>query len=305
MIKGTMFTERVKTNYKRTGKDGKVSIQFAIRVCDECGEEKKCRWDSIIVGRERRKGKIDLCKRCSNGKKYRKMPLGKKHGNYKHGLNNGYKILTVPDRRRMFEHIWLVEKKLGRKIKKPETVHHIDMDKTNNNLCNLYLFENNSCHRTCHANMQTLGYQLLNKHIWFDYKNKKYSLDFKKRHKKDNVQLGYKIYVKKSCKSDRRYNACCIKMPDGSWQWRNYHVLLMEKLIGRKIYRDECIHHIDGNSLNNDINNLCLMTNREHTVVSAVLQKCVAKLYTKGLVSFEDGIYTFVGSKKKWSKKHK
>jgi len=38
----------------------------------------------------------------------------------------------------------------------------------------------------------------------------------------------------------------------------------MERHLGRRLNRDEAVHHIDGNRDNNDIDNLRLMTNSEH-----------------------------------------
>lgn len=42
------------------------------------------------------------------------------------------------------------------------------------------------------------------------------------------------------------------------------HRLVMEKHLGRKLETWEEIHHIDGDGLNNDINNLLLTTKSEH-----------------------------------------
>lgn len=42
------------------------------------------------------------------------------------------------------------------------------------------------------------------------------------------------------------------------------HRLIMEKYIGRKINDNEQVHHIDGNPKNNNINNLQLLTQKEH-----------------------------------------
>lgn len=38
----------------------------------------------------------------------------------------------------------------------------------------------------------------------------------------------------------------------------------MEKHIGRPLLSTEAVHHIDGNKLNNKIENLMLMTKKEH-----------------------------------------
>ena len=53
----------------------------------------------------------------------------------------------------------------------------------------------------------------------------------------------------------------------------DYHRLLMEQLLGRKLERDEVVHHINGNSLDNDINNLCVMSSSEHSRLHATGRK--------------------------------
>lgn len=42
------------------------------------------------------------------------------------------------------------------------------------------------------------------------------------------------------------------------------HRLLMEEFLGRKLSKNEHVHHIDENPLNNEIDNLQLMTKAEH-----------------------------------------
>ena len=42
------------------------------------------------------------------------------------------------------------------------------------------------------------------------------------------------------------------------------HVYLMEQLIGRKLSKDEVVHHKDRNKRNNALENLVLMTRSEH-----------------------------------------
>jgi len=42
------------------------------------------------------------------------------------------------------------------------------------------------------------------------------------------------------------------------------HRLAMENHLGRKLTKDEHIHHVDGNVTNNEITNLVLMSNSEH-----------------------------------------
>lgn len=50
----------------------------------------------------------------------------------------------------------------------------------------------------------------------------------------------------------------------GKNKGRSVHILVMENRIGRKLYPDECVHHIDEDKLNNDENNLCLLTRSAH-----------------------------------------
>lgn len=44
-----------------------------------------------------------------------------------------------------------------------------------------------------------------------------------------------------------------------------HHRIVMENHLGRLLTQDEIVHHIDGNKHNNEITNLQLMTNIEHT----------------------------------------
>lgn len=43
------------------------------------------------------------------------------------------------------------------------------------------------------------------------------------------------------------------------------HIKIMQDHIGRKLRKDEVVHHIDENRSNNDLSNLQLMTRSEHT----------------------------------------
>ena len=48
------------------------------------------------------------------------------------------------------------------------------------------------------------------------------------------------------------------------------HVYVYEKYLGRKLLKDEVIHHIDGNKQNNTIENLILLTQKEHANIHMV-----------------------------------
>lgn len=72
------------------------------------------------------------------------------------------------------------------------------------------------------------------------------------------------------------------------------HKLVVEKHVGRKLKKSEVIHHIDGNKLNNRIENLYLCkTGREHRVAHTSLGEIGLDLYNKGLLYFDSdkGIY--------------
>ena len=48
-------------------------------------------------------------------------------------------------------------------------------------------------------------------------------------------------------------------------RWIREHIFVVETFLNRSLKEEECIHHIDFNKYNNDISNLCLMTNKEHS----------------------------------------
>lgn len=85
------------------------------------------------------------------------------------------------------------------------------------------------------------------------YKNKKLNLP-------TGLYYGYDGYIVMNKTSDGRKQ---IK----------YHRYLMEQKIGRILRDDEIVHHIDENKLNNDINNLQIMTRSEHNIIHGFLKK--------------------------------
>lgn len=62
-----------------------------------------------------------------------------------------------------------------------------------------------------------------------------------------------------------RVNSCgYAEFTRGEFQNVLVHRFVVEAHIGRKLSSSECVHHIDGNKLNNDISNLEIMTFAEH-----------------------------------------
>jgi hypothetical protein len=56
-----------------------------------------------------------------------------------------------------------------------------------------------------------------------------------------------------------------IHMTSGPHKGRGQHVVVMEGILGRRISKDEVVHHIDEDTYNNSPGNLRLMTRSAHT----------------------------------------
>ena len=49
------------------------------------------------------------------------------------------------------------------------------------------------------------------------------------------------------------------------WGTKREHTILAEQEIGRKLFPNEVVHHLDFNKLNNSLNNLVVLTRSEHS----------------------------------------
>ena len=81
--------------------------------------------------------------------------LGEEHWNWKGGkqkTGNGYVHLYMPNhpnadnRGRIFEHRVVMEKKMGRYLRKAEVIHHINGIRSDNRVNNLRLYTSNGDH---------------------------------------------------------------------------------------------------------------------------------------------------------------
>ena len=59
------------------------------------------------------------------------------------------------------EHLLIMEKHLGRSLKKSERIHHIDGDKLNNSIDNLFLCSSEQLHRQVHSKINKLFFELV------------------------------------------------------------------------------------------------------------------------------------------------
>jgi len=61
----------------------------------------------------------------------------------------------------------------------------------------------------------------------------------------------------------------CIKKPNHPHAttngWVRQHIVVATQKLGRTLYKNEVVHHIDGNKLNNESNNIQVLKNSEHT----------------------------------------
>ena len=133
--------------------------------------KKKCKQCKTIFERPRRCSSVNwvarkYCSRPCSRKGHSNFMTGRKGkeaSNWQGGESvsgDGYKMIYNPDHHRsnatnrVREHIIIVEEALKRSLNEKEVIHHIDHNRTNNSLENLYLFDSNSEHSKYHRLLQ-------------------------------------------------------------------------------------------------------------------------------------------------------
>lgn len=81
---------------------------------------------------------------------------------------------------------------------------------------------------------------------------------------------------------------CPIDNPKNKWKYyRKEHIVVIEEYLGRKLAKGEVIHHIDGNKLNNTLNNLIVLDQKHHRQLHAQLQSISYLLIENGYIRYD------------------
>lgn len=143
----------------RTRKDGRQNqciecekTRVKILVCSKCG------LDFHIKHRNIRKRKSFQCSKCVDViRSQRVIELNKSRQKEVVISTKGYIYVSSSDRSKyVFKHRRIMEIHLGRKLLKSEVVHHIDGNRLNNSLSNLWLTDS-IAHRKAHHSLEILS----------------------------------------------------------------------------------------------------------------------------------------------------
>ena len=91
----------------------------------------------------------------------RQLGLGFRTAKGSSGRHGGRKIIGWRNGKPLYEHIAVMERELGRCLRKGECVHHLDCDKDNNHIDNLFLCGSISEHRRLHCQINRLVPELM------------------------------------------------------------------------------------------------------------------------------------------------
>lgn len=80
------------------------------------------------------------------------------------------------------------------------------------------------------------------------------------------------------------------KRTDGYWGYTCHknHRRIIEEHIGRKLTKQEHVHHIDGDKVNNRIDNLCIVeSSSTHALIHHSLEECAFIFVKNGVINFD------------------
>lgn len=114
--------------------------------CETCNKEFYI-FLSRIKQKEDKGHKTKYCsQKCYSRKGENNNQFGKikeKSANWRGGKSNynGYLMINNTNNKRIYEHRLIVESIIERKLKKDEEIHHINFNRSDNRVSNLYLFK--------------------------------------------------------------------------------------------------------------------------------------------------------------------
>ena len=156
-------------------------IKYFITTCDVCGESCPKRLTKEEMFKQRTYCTQKCFKKMQIEMNRRSQYLASNGWRVKSSYH-GYMVKRIWDDPNFKQGEWVTQhrynmsKHLGRKLLKNEVVHHIDMDKTNNNIDNLWLC-NTSAHTKAHGSMNGYVKVLFNLGlVIFDTESGKYIL---------------------------------------------------------------------------------------------------------------------------------
>lgn len=135
-------------------------VSYITLPCSSCGfPVMKEIWDA-------RRSKDNYCSKSCRSKGQSKLRGMENHHNWKGGrykTSDGYRVIKCRDhpfsdsQGYVKEHRLVVEEKMGRYLTKEEVVHHIDFNRSNNNIVNLMLFPTSKAHMKFHTKLKQFG----------------------------------------------------------------------------------------------------------------------------------------------------
>ena len=178
--------------YEHLSPSSEVRVQCQ---CDQCGRTTSTTYANYTrAQRKRGNDGVTQCRVCATkgtGLKRRGTPAWNKgienlkiqrenSPKWKGGRyldSDGYWNVYTKFRTYQKEHRFIMEMSIGRKLFKSEFIHHIDLDKKNNDLRNLFLCPDEQKHRDIHMELQFIAVMLMTKGlVGFDPAEGHYSM---------------------------------------------------------------------------------------------------------------------------------